>query len=86
MSNYSTEIEIKVVANYETVSPLVTWNEIVKFKTWNIRIKQKLTLASMYSTRLSKVVNFSFKVANLDLHDISKKFIMNLSLFNKYTG
>ena len=30
-----------------------------------------LTLASMYSTRRSSCVNFSFSVANLDLHDVS---------------
>jgi len=30
-----------------------------------------LTLASMYSTRRSSVVNFSFSVANLDRHDMS---------------
>lgn len=31
-----------------------------------------LTLASIYSTLLSKWVSFSFSVASLDLHDVSK--------------
>lgn len=41
-----------------------------------------LTLASKYSILLSSVVSFSFKIANLDLHDISKKKKKNVIYIN----
>lgn len=37
-----------------------------------------LTRASRYSILLSSVVNFSFKIANLDRHDISIKTKKNV--------